>query len=135
MSTESSSTTTVLNTDSQHDMSAQATHIELFFRGRQYAIERQDLPFKIGRDPQSCDLVINNDLVSRNHCTIEFRGRQIGLLDRSTNGTCVQVGRTDGLFIRDNFYPLAGQGYIKLGENIDLADPDLILFKVLFKPQ
>lgn len=133
MNKDNDSITTVLNADSQNDFSAQASHVELLFRGRQYSVGREDLPFKIGRDAQSCDLVINSDLVSRNHCSIELRGNQIGLLDNSTNGTCVQVGRGDGLFIRNSFYPLVGQGYIKTGESVDLADPDLILFKVVFK--
>ena len=148
MNEDNDSITTVLNADSQNDFSAQASHVELLFRGRQYSVGREDLPFKIGRDAQSCDLVINSDLVSRNHCSIELRGNQIGLLDNSTNGTCVQVGRGgrqrrrvrvqqlgrgDGLFIRNSFYPLVGQGYIKTGESVDLADPDLILFKVVFK--
>ena len=70
----------------------------------------------IGREEQSCDLVIDSPMTSRNHCSIEIRENQLGLLDKSTNGTFVKLGRSDSVFIRNEFCPLVGQGYIKLGK-------------------
>jgi len=102
----------------------------LFYRGQEYQMTAADLPFHIGRDDGSCQLVIASSLASRNHCSIVIKDGQLGLLDTSTNGTVVKFGRADSIVVRKRFLPLVGQGCFKLGEKIDLNDPNLIMFKV-----
>ena len=87
----------------------------------------------IGREQQTCDLTIEGPLISRNHCSIEIRDNQLGLMDKSTNGTVVKLGRAESVFVRNEFCPLVGQGCIKLGETLELNDPDLLMFKVIFR--
>lgn len=111
-----------------------ATHIismEFFYAGTKYPVNMNALPFMIGREEQSCHLIIDGPMISRNHCSIEIRENQLGLMDKSRNGTFVKLGRAESVFIRNEFCPLAGQGYIKLGEALNLNDPLLLMFKVI----
>lgn len=102
----------------------------LFFQGKEYALLPSNLPFQIGRDESVCQLVVDSELASRNHCAIVMKDGQLGLLDTSTNGSVVKFGRADSIVVHRKFLPLAGQGCFKLGEKIDLNDPNLIMFKV-----
>ena len=102
----------------------------LFFRGKEYTLLPSNLPFQIGRDETVCQMVVNSELASRNHCAIVMKDGQLGLLDTSTNGSVVKFGRADSIVVHKKFLPLAGQGCFKLGEKVDLNDPDLIMFKV-----
>jgi hypothetical protein len=122
---------TRINTVSSKALVAQFARIELFYCGKLTVIKRDDLPFYIGRDEEGCDLVISGDTISRRHCVLQIRDRQVGLLDTSTNGTFVKPGRAESVFIHNEYYPLVGQGTIKLGQRIDLEDPDLLLYKVV----
>lgn len=109
----------------------QFVRFELFYRGKLLVIQREDLPFYIGRDEESCNFAISGDTISRRHCVLQIRDNQIGLLDTSTNGTFVRPGRSESVFIHNEYYPLVGQGTIKLGNRIELDDPELLLYKVV----
>jgi FHA domain len=122
---------TLLNTNSADNEVAALKQIELFYRGKLHVLTRDELPFYIGRDFSVNHLAVEGDTISRKHCILQMRDQQIGLLDISTNGTFVKPGRADSVFIRQEYYPLVGQGAIKLGHKIDLEDPELILFKVV----
>ena len=122
---------TRLNTLIESDEPPTAISAALFYRGQEYRLGEDDLPFQIGRDDRQCRLVIASALASRNHCAIVVKEGQLGLLDTSTNGTAVKFGRADSVIVKQRFIPLAGQGCIKLGEKIDLSDPNLIMFKIV----
>lgn len=124
---------TRLNTHSANIEVAVFLQIELFYQGRSLVIQRDELPFYLGRDAGINDMAVDGDTISRKHCVLQLRDQQIGLLDTSTNGTFVKQGRADSVFIHHEYYPLVGQGAIKLGHKIELDDPDLILFKVINK--
>lgn len=123
--------TTRLNVSLPETHATHVLSIEFFYAGKTYPVNMNKLPFMIGREEQTCDLVIDSPMTSRNHCSIEIRENQLGLLDKSTNGTFVKLGRSDSVFIRNEFCPLVGQGYIKLGEALSLDDPQLLMFKVV----
>lgn len=122
---------TRLNTNSANIEVAAFLQIELFYQGKLLVIPREDLPFYLGREEGINDMVMDGDTISRKHCVLQLRDHQIGLLDTSTNGTFVKPGRADSVFIHHEYYPLVGQGAIKLGHKIELDDPDLILYRVL----
>lgn len=122
---------TRLNTNSARVEIAQFVRIEIFYQGELSVIKREELPFFLGRDHSACDLVVTGDTVSRKHCVLQFRDQQIGVLDTSTNGTFVKPGRAECVFIHNEYYPLVGQGSIKLGQRIDLDDADVLLYKVV----
>ena len=117
-----------LMSDSVNEL--ESMRLEVFYLGKSYATKAPSLPFRIGRDPGSCHLVVDNQTASRNHCSFVIRDNQIGIEDTSTNGTSVKLGQANNILLCKKFLPLSGQGYIKLGEEIDLSDPNLIMFKV-----
>ncbi|MFA7554720.1 MAG: FHA domain-containing protein [Spongiibacteraceae bacterium] len=116
-----------------HISTAPFDHLELFYRGEEVKIALTDLPFVLGRDSDQCQLVIDHLKASRQHCTLTLQDNQVGLLDKSTNGTSLQIGRASSIMIKNGFYPLTGQGYIQLGKTISANDPDLICYKMVFK--
>lgn len=125
---------TQIKTQTNSESKREAFRLDLFYRGRNISLPEDKLPFCVGRE-KTCDLVIDNEWVSRAHCTFQMRDGQIGLLDNSTNGTFVLTGRSESVRVKNNFYPLVGQGYIKLGDQINLDDPELMLFKVIKIPR
>lgn len=122
---------TRLNTHSANIEIASFLQIELFYQGKLRVIKSGELPFYIGRDEGNNDLTVDGDTISRKHCVLQLRDQQIGLLDTSTNGTFVKPGRADSVFIHHEYYPLVGQGAIKPGQQIELDDPELVLYRVV----
>jgi class 3 adenylate cyclase len=69
----------------------------------------------IGRDPQ-CDVVIDDERVSRFHATIEWRRGMVMLRDHSTNGSFVRLAdETQGHFLRREALPIRGAGLLSFG--------------------
>lgn len=120
-------------TEIKSKINSPATHIELFYRGEEMSFCKSDLPKLIGRDERTCDIVVKTEVASRKHCAIVVQANQIGILDRSTNGTFIRVGRADVFVIKNRFYPLLGQGHMKLGGQILEDDHDVIYFRTLSK--
>ncbi len=118
------------NTDIFKQITESAYCIELFFRGRDYTFTRDALPKKIGRDPEHCALISEATTASRQHCTLEVRDNQIGIVDHSTNGTYIKIGRAETVLIKNSFYPLVSQGNIGLGATIDLESSETLHFRV-----
>lgn len=121
------------NTEILSKVNSPATHIELFFHGKEMSFCKSDLPIALGRDDELCDLVVSIDVASRVHCSIEVHDNQIGLLDKSTNGTFIRIGRNESFVIKESFYPLIGQGNIKLGEQFNNDETDIIYFRMVTK--
>lgn len=132
--TDDDALSTKLNTDTNTNevKVTNSIRIELFYQNRLYVVTRDELPFYLGRDNEACDLVITGDTISRKHCVLQWRDKQIGVLDTSTNGTFVRPGRAGNVFIHSEFYPLVGQGAMKLGQRLsEEDDSDVIFFKVI----
>ncbi|MFL0805187.1 MAG: FHA domain-containing protein [Agarilytica sp.] len=123
------------NTEILKKVNSPATHIELFHQGKELSFGKDDLPIRLGRDESACDLVVNSEVASRVHCSIEVKDNQIGLVDSSTNGTFLKLGRNESFVVKETFYPLIGQGNIKLGEQLDSEMKDSILFRMVTKTQ
>lgn len=69
----------------------------------------------IGRDPQ-CDVVIDDERVSRFHATIEWRRGMVMLRDHSTNGSFVWLAdETRAHFLRREALPIRGAGQLSFG--------------------
>jgi len=121
------------NADIMRHVNSSATHIEIFFQGKEMSFSKDGLPIKLGRDKTGCDIVIDGSVVSRVHCVIQVRDNQIGLVDTSTNGTFIHIGRNETFLIKSTFYPLIGQGSIKLGEEIGKDETNMIYFRMVTK--
>ncbi|MFT5082849.1 MAG: hypothetical protein ACI9Y1_000884 [Lentisphaeria bacterium] len=124
---------TLINAEVLQKREGRFSRIDLFYIGKVYQLREKDLPFKIGRDNKYCNLTVSKDVVSRVHCIVDIKDNQIGILDRSTNGTVVKVGEANSVIIREEFYPLTGKGCLTLGEQFNSQESRVILFKVLME--
>ena len=83
----------------------------------------------MGREDQ-CDLVVEGDLVSRRHATIEVKDDRYTLTDQSSNGTFVVLADDRRLCLKREHVQLVGSGQISLGQSPDDNEGDLIGFQV-----
>lgn len=81
----------------------------------------EQTPFRIGRDPDKVHLHINQELVSRDHCHIDFRRGKYVLVDHSTNGTYVYGADNSFIYLRREELPLQGSGKIGIGQPLAKA--------------
>lgn len=81
---------------------------------------------RIGRDP-AADIVISDSQSSRRHAEIELRGDKFVLIDRSSNGTFVQIdGEKEFLLSREEVV-LRGRGQFSLGRSC-ATSPQVVSF-------
>lgn len=81
---------------------------------------------RIGRDP-AADLVIADTQSSRRHAEVELRGDKFVLIDRSSNGTFVQIdGEREFLLSREEVV-LRGRGQFALGRSCS-SSPHVVSF-------
>lgn len=102
--------------------------LQLYFQGKELVVKPTDTPYIIGRDEESCDLIVDNHYISRNHCVLSYNEDGFHLKDQSTNGTLVQFGRATPVRVHHETTALQGNGSIKL-TRLNLDDEDLLLFK------
>ena len=89
--------------------------LKLKYRGAEVVRRREKDAVIVGRDPE-CGLVVDNDQVSRHHCTIERRGDKYVLSDTSSNGTYVTIqGEAEVLLQREEL-TLSKRGWIAFGQ-------------------
>lgn len=112
-----------------HSPSETDVMVELMHNGNTLEIQRKDLPFSLGRDEEESDLFIPAIVASRHHCMILEENGRLGIVDKSTNGTFVQIGQAEETCLKDEFFPLLGKGMIKLGEPVGCGDKNLIFFR------
>jgi len=84
-------------------------------------------PFMVGRGSQS-DLRIADSRVSRMHAVIERQRDSFMLTDSSTNGTYVQIGDEDVIFLHREQLRLHGSGQLSLGRHVEAEDAQLLHF-------
>lgn len=99
--------------------------LRLKYRDREVMRRRDNDSISIGRDPGSA-LVIDDDMGSRNHCTIERRGDKYILKDHSTNGTFVTMEGDAEILLQREELTLRKHGWIAFGQPragaIDVAE-------------
>ena len=92
-----------------------AVRLRLEYRGLTLLRRRADDSIRLGRD-EDCGLIVDQEKVSRSHCTIERRQDKFVLRDHSTNGTYVtQEGDLEVLLHRDELV-LGTHGWLALGQ-------------------
>ncbi len=88
--------------------------LRLRYRGQETVRRRENDSAAIGRDV-NCDLVVDDDMASRNHCTIERRQDKFWLKDHSTNGTYVTFEGDAELLLQREEVTLRKHGWISFG--------------------
>jgi hypothetical protein len=94
--------------------SARSMRLRLRFDDRELVVDEYPSSITIGRAEEN-DVVVNGQLSSRLHARIVIGRSNFVLIDQSTNGTFVQTGDGEKLFIRQDILQLKGQGMIGLG--------------------
>src|SRR6267378_1460600 len=91
------------------------TMVRLAYADQMVVCSRENHPrIVIGR-AKGCDLVIDDKLASRQHCTLEARDDEFFLLDHSTNGTYVTVEGEHEILLNGEGVALAKHGWIAFG--------------------
>ncbi len=123
---DTSNVTTVSAALKIDDLPARA-QIKLRYGGR--TIELRDLspPFTMGRDRQN-DLIVDDEWVSRNHASIEFRKGHFILVDRSTNGTYLTMEGDEEIRVHRDEVHLRRSGIISLGQVASHRDESSLLY-------
>lgn len=85
-------------------------------------------PLMLGRGSKS-DLQVADSRVSRTHAVIERQRDSFMITDSSTNGTYVQIGSEDVMFLHREQLRLHGTGQLSLGRHVDADDAQLLAFE------
>ncbi len=104
--------------------------LTMYYNGNEYNIKANEPGFRIGRD-ENCDLSVNSGYSSRVHAHIEYRRGKFVLVDESTNGTYVNMGKKQDIYLRREEVPLVGIGMIGLGESADINSKHVIRYVCL----
>jgi len=89
--------------------------LKLKYRGIEVVRRREKDAVIVGRD-QDSGLVVDNDQVSRHHCTIERRGDKFVLTDTSSNGTYVTIQGEQEVLLQREELMLSKRGWIAFGQ-------------------
>lgn len=104
----------------------------LKFKDKTYAVNEQSDKLLLGRD-DSCQLVVKNDFVSRQHANVELRFGKFTLTDLSSNGTFIRSSEGVVARVSREDSPLHGTGSISLGQPYAENTSDVIEFIVTAK--
>ena len=103
----------------------------LVYQAQQFVLNEMNNKLTFGRD-DTCNIIVRNDFVSRQHADISFRLGNFVLSDRSSNGTYIRSG--DGMVrINREDAKLRGKGTISLGQPFSENPPDLIEYSISAK--
>jgi len=89
--------------------------IKLKYRGAEVERRRGEDAVIIGRDPDS-GLRVDDDQVSRHHCTIERHGENFVIEDTSSNGTYVTIQGEEEVLLNREQLTLRKRGWIAFGQ-------------------
>ena len=89
--------------------------LKLKYRGEKLVLRAIMEALTIGRD-RRCNLVVDDELASRNHCIIQRRNDHFVLADKSTNGTFVTVEGEDEVMLQRDELTLRKRGWISFGK-------------------
>jgi class 3 adenylate cyclase len=95
----------------------------LRFQGKEIIVGEGRKTATLGRSEDN-DVVVKGNLISRIHARVEASKDRFTLVDESTNGTFVQTGSGEEVYVRRDSTPLLGDGVIGLGR-VAQADSDL----------
>ncbi len=107
--------TTFIHNRAKPPKAAAGQVVRLRYRDREVVRRRDGDAVVIGRDA-ACGLVIEDDMASRQHCSVERRGDKFILKDHSTNGTYVTVEGDTELLLQREELTLRKHGWLDFGQ-------------------
>lgn len=99
------------------------------YLNRDYRFSNDKDQFTMGRN-KLCDLVIAEELASRQHVTLESRRGNFFIVDRSTNGTWVRNETGKVKFLRRDEMQLPPMGDISFGKSFGEQPNELLRFRI-----
>jgi len=115
-----------VNTVNQH---LDDNYLTLSYGGQVFRLTPDDLPFVLGRGQQQVSLIVESEMVSRDHCHIVFRRGKFVLIDHSTNGTYIKPEDAQEIYLRREELPLLGKGTLSLGVTHNSPKANLVTFE------
>lgn len=100
----------------------------LRYANKDFRLEKDALPFLMGRGEKN-NLVVRDQSVSRTHASIEYRRGKFVLIDRSTNGTFLQINDEETVFLHRDQMHLRREGIILLGQDGSESGCEVIHFQ------
>ncbi|MFK7816146.1 MAG: FHA domain-containing protein, partial [Gammaproteobacteria bacterium] len=84
---------------------------------------------KVGRDP-SCDIIIQNKFVSRQHAKIILKDGKFLVEDSSFNGTYIEFSNGQKIHVSKDEQALITNGVMSMGKPVDDKSKSVIEFKI-----
>jgi class 3 adenylate cyclase len=106
--------TSMLPTLEWENKERRASKLLINFRDATIELSDRRKSINLGRADDN-DLVVKGNLISRIHAKIEMRRGKFVLIDQSTNGTFLQTGKGQEIFVRRDSTELLDEGTIGLG--------------------
>ena len=103
----------------------------LTYAGKHFVVNQDNVPYIIGRDA-SCDLTVDSQFASRQHCKVLYHNKNFILKDDSTNGTYIRIGMSQPTQLNKSMTSITGNGMLKLGEALSVGDKDIVAFKAVY---
>ncbi len=107
----------------------QLASLHIQYQDQKHILHCLQAPFTVGRN-EFCDLVIEDDLVSRQHLTFESRRGKFFIVDLSTNGTWLKNERGREMFLRREEISLPVSGDISFGKSFRECPKHVLNFKI-----
>jgi class 3 adenylate cyclase len=105
--------------------------LQVTYKQQVFLLESSQLPFYFGRDENKCQLQIEVEQVSRQHCQIKFSRGKFVIVDHSTNGCYVTTLDRGEHYIRREEYPILGKAILSLGVSAQLGLDDIIELSII----
>ncbi|NOS89663.1 MAG: FHA domain-containing protein [Methylococcaceae bacterium] len=121
---------TRFNATLQRQTVTNAQELILQYGGQQYRINAEHNRVIIGRG-DTCDIIVNNNLTSRQHARVEYRFGKFVLVDQSTNGTYLRSPEGQVIHLSRNEMILQGAGSFSLGQASFDHRHELINFSIV----
>ncbi|WP_353540022.1 adenylate/guanylate cyclase domain-containing protein [Colwellia sp. KU-HH00111] len=104
--------------------------LQITYKQQVIILESNKLPFYFGRDEKKCQLKIEADQVSRQHCQIKFSRGKFVLVDHSSNGCYITASDNVEHYIRREEYPIIGNILLSLGVKAQSGISDIIALSI-----
>jgi adenylate cyclase len=107
--------------------------LTLSFHERSYTVNKGHRSIMMGRG-DTCDIVVPNNLASRQHVRIEWRSGKLVIIDQSSNGTYLRFSDGKVVQITREEMILHGKGSISLGHSFADNPTELVEFSIAPPP-
>ena len=103
--------------------------LKMTYKDQGYTLESDQALFTVGRS-EYCNLVVDEDLASRQHLTLENRRGKIFIADLSTNGSWIRDVRGREIFLRREEILLPPTGDISFGKSFREFPEHVLHFRI-----